>query len=150
METTLPTLDRHQFFRLVGTGLVILLLSRFVAGCSGDNTPPTPDGQQAVDFVVRLDDKANENLTIKGGYVIINNIIIAQTKAGQYVALSSQCTQDKTQLVYKPVENQFYCPKDLSRFDITGKVVAGPATKALTLYAVAVLTNSTLRVHTLP
>ncbi len=154
METTLPpitsaTMHRHEFFRLVGTGIGAILLTRCMAGCAGDaNNDPTPDPSQKVDFTLRLDDKANENLIGKGGYVIINNVIVAQTKDGQFVAVSANCTHQGTELVYKSPENQFYCPLHLSRFDTTGKVIVGPATLPLTQYTVETnLTAGTVRVR---
>lgn len=148
METTLPTMDRQEFFRIVGTGIGAILLSRCMAGCgAGSGGDPIPDPKQNVDFVVQLDDKANENLKVKGGYVIINNVIVAQTKDGNFVAVSAECTHQGTQLVYKSNDNQFYCPLHLSRFDTTGKVVVGPATQPLKQYTVTPnLPGGTVRV----
>lgn len=154
METTLHSidhtiLDRHEFFRLVGTGIGTILLSRCMAGCSGDgNQSPAPDPSQKVDFTLRLDDTANANLLVKGGYVISNNVIVAQTKDGVYVAVSANCTHANTILTFKQTDNQFYCPLHLSRFDTTGKVITGPATLPLTPYIVEPnLSAGTLRVH---
>ncbi|MFD2933322.1 QcrA and Rieske domain-containing protein [Spirosoma flavum] len=154
METTLYPMDnvlmpRHEFLRLVGTSIGAILLTRCMAGCAGQgNGDPTPDPSQKINFTLRLDDKVNENLLTKGGYVITNDIIVAQTKAGQFVAVSANCTHQGTELVYKSVENQFYCPLHLSRFDTTGKVIIGPATKPLTQYSVEVnLVAGTVRVY---
>ena len=142
-------MDRHEFFRIVGTSVGAILLTRYVAGCAGQGgSDPTPS--QKVDFTVRLDDKDNANLKVKGGYVIANGIIIAQTKDGQFVAVSADCTctDQGTRLIFKPADNQFYCPLHLSRFDITGKVVVGPAVRPLTQYTVNPdLTAGTVRVH---
>ena len=142
-------MHRHDFFRIVGTSIGAILLTRCIAGCSGQaGGDPSPNTSQKVDFTLRLDDSANANLTVKGGYVIINDAIVAQTKDGQFIAVSANCTHQGTQLVYKSVENQFYCPLHLSRFDTTGKVVVGPAVVALTQYTVEPnLTAGTIRVH---
>lgn len=146
MENTLPTMDRHEFFRLVGTSIGAILLTRCSAACGkGDTVQPDPP----IDFLINLNDRSNENLKVKGGYVIVNDIIVAQTNEGKYLAVSSKCThQNNVALVYKAPENQFYCPLHLARFDATGKVVAGPATVALKQYSVNDLANGTLRVHT--
>ncbi|RYF63953.1 MAG: Rieske (2Fe-2S) protein [Cytophagaceae bacterium] len=154
METTLHPMDnalmpRHEFFRLVGTSIGAILLSRCMAGCAGmENPDPTPDPSQKVDFILHLDDKLNANLLVKGGYVTSNGVIVAQTKDGKYVAVSANCTHQGTELTYKSVENQFYCPLHLSRFDTTGKVIVGPATLPLTQYTVEPnLAAGTIRVH---
>ncbi|WP_026308562.1 ubiquinol-cytochrome c reductase iron-sulfur subunit [Spirosoma spitsbergense] len=142
METTLPPTEhhgspRHTFFRSTGIGLVTLLLMHLAFGCSGQSgSDTTLVPVQGINFTLNLTDKANENLTVKGGYVITNNVIIAQTKSGNFVAVSVNCTYDKTRLVFKATENQFYCPADLSRFDTTGKVISGPATLPLTAYKI--------------
>lgn len=142
MEATLPptehdALPRPTFFRPAGIGLVTLLLIHLAFGCSGQSgTDTTLVPTQGINFTLNLTDKANANLTVKGGYVITNNVIIAQTKSGNFVAVSVNCTYDKTKLVFKATENQFYCPLDLSRFDTTGKVVSGPATLPLTAYTI--------------
>lgn len=141
MESTRPTTDqptmpRQEFFRLATGSLGAFLLM----GCAGRaNGDPAPDATAArkVDFVVRLSDKGNENLQTKGGYVIVNNVLVAHTSGGQFVAVAAGCTHEGTKLVYKPVENQFYCPLDLSRYDVTGKVVSGPASEPLQQYSVA-------------
>ena len=142
MEATLPptehyALPRHTFFRPAGIGLVTLLLMHLALGCSGQSGADTTlVPVQGINFTLNLADKANENLTVKGGYVVTNNVIIAQTKSGNFVAVSVNCTNDKTRLVFKANENQFYCPLDLSRFDTTGKVISGPATLPLTAYKI--------------
>lgn len=142
METTLPSTQhtaspRPVFFRSAGIGLVTLLLMHLAVGCSGQSgSDSTLVPVQGINFTLNLTDKANENLTVKGGYVVMNNVIIAQTRSGTFVAVSVNCTHDKTRLVYKAVENQFYCPLDLSRFDTTGKVISGPATLPLTAYKI--------------
>ncbi|SFD89512.1 QcrA and Rieske domain-containing protein [Spirosoma endophyticum] len=150
METIFPSMDRHEFFRIVGTSIGAILLTNCAAGC-GDKAggDPTPDPNQKVDFTLRLSDKGNENLTVKGGYVVSNNVIVAQTKAGQFIAVSANCTHEGTQLIYRANDNQFYCPLHLSRFDPTGKVLYGPATQPLTQYIVESDTAAgTIRVHT--
>ncbi|GAB2569047.1 QcrA and Rieske domain-containing protein [Spirosoma areae] len=154
METTLtpidsPIMPRHEFFRLVGISIGAILLTRCVAGCASQaGGDPTPDPSQKVDFTLRLSDKANENLLKKGGYVTTNGVIVAQTKDGQFVAVSANCTHQGTELIYKSTEGQFYCPLHLSRFDTTGNVIVGPATLPLTQFTVEPnLTTGTVRVH---
>ncbi|GAB3700533.1 hypothetical protein GCM10027592_27580 [Spirosoma flavus] len=155
METSFPTSDksvmpRHTFFRILGTGLGAFLLSGSASACTWEENPSIESTEAApkIDFTLRLDDNANQNLKTKGGYVVVNNIIIVQTSDGKFVAAASKCTHDNTLLVYRASANEFYCALDLSRFDITGKVISGPATKALTLYTIdSNLTAGTLRVH---
>lgn len=142
MHTTSPSANRFAFtrqflFSLASVGLLATLLIRSVVGCGSQaSNDPLPTDPQRLDFVVRLDDNANQNLRTKGGYATVNDVLIAHTESGQFVAVSAKCTyKEGTKLVYKAAENQFYCPLDLSRFSIAGKVIAGPATLPLTVYS---------------
>lgn len=134
------TLTRHDFFRLVGTSIGVILLTQSASACNDRSGDPAPVDEQAVDFTLLFTDKSNENLLTKGGYVVANNIIVAQTKTGEFVAVSANCTcaTPGTLLTYKPTDNQFYCPQHLSRYDNTGKVIMGPATKPLVQYVTIV------------
>lgn len=155
MHTTSPSANQFAFtrqflFSLASVGLVATLLVRSLVGCgSQSNNDPLPTDPQRLDFVVRLDDNANQNLQAKGGYATVNNVLIAHTEDNQFVAVSSRCTyKDGTKLVYKAAENQFYCPLDLSRFSLSGKVIAGPATLPLTVYSTeSNMSAGTVRVH---
>ncbi|UFH53317.1 ubiquinol-cytochrome c reductase iron-sulfur subunit [Spirosoma sp. KNUC1025] len=146
META--PISRHDFFKLVGTSVGVILLTNCSMGCSAKGGgDPTPIDRN-VDFTLRLADQANENLRAKGGYVIANDIIVAQTKDGKFIAVSASCTHEGTQLTYKVADNQFYCPLHLSRFDSTGKVLMGPATQALVQFVtVADTAAGTVRIH---
>ncbi|MBD2754344.1 QcrA and Rieske domain-containing protein [Spirosoma validum] len=130
------TISRHDFFRLVGTSVGVILLSNSSMGCSNQSGGDPEPVDQNIDFTLRLSDQINENLRIKGGYIVANNIIIAQTKDGQFIAVSATCTcaTQGTLLAYKPADNQFYCPQHLSRYDSAGKVIVGPATQPLVKY----------------
>lgn len=140
-------MDRHEFFRLVGTQLGVVLINRCLGGC-GQGGDPVPTPPTNVDFTLNLNDPVNANLLVKGGYVIANGVIVAQTSTGTYVAVAANCTHEGTQLVFKSTDNQFYCPLHQSRFGLTGNVVVGPAVIALTQYTVETnLTARTLRIH---
>lgn len=141
MEATLPSADlpsrpRQHFARQIVISLGTYLLMHLAFGCAGQSDGGLTPVPTNVNLTLNLTDKSNENLAVKGGYVVSNNVIIAQTKEGKFVAVSVDCTFDKTKLIFKPAESQFYCPADLSRFDTSGKVVIGPATLPLTKYIV--------------
>ncbi|GAB3575494.1 hypothetical protein GCM10027578_39780 [Spirosoma luteolum] len=129
-----PQMPRQSFFRLLGAACTAMLFSGNTSGCS--STEATPDPQPSGAITLDLTDPVNKNLTVKGGYVISQNMLVAQTMTAQFVAVESRCTFDQTLLVFKPADNHFYCPKDLSRFDLKGKVVNGPATVPLKVYTV--------------
>ncbi len=129
-----PLLSRHSFFHVLGAAFTTLLFSGNTSGCSSSEAAPDP---QPDVMTLNLTDKVNQALTQKGGYVLTNNIVVARTNADQYVAVGGRCTHDNTALVFRAAENQFYCPLDLSRYNLSGKVISGPATVPLKVYNVS-------------
>lgn len=51
---------------------------------------------------------------------------------GKIIALSPTCTHLGCQVRWNPFKNEFDCPCHGSAFDITGKVIGGPAPRPLT------------------
>lgn len=142
MENTLsPVMNRSEFFRLVGTGIGAILLTRCISSCA-TGSDPNPAPAQKISFTLNWDDPKHANLKVKGGYTIEQGIIIAHTKDDQYVAVSAICTHQSAQLTYQLSGNQFYCPNHGSDFDLTGKPTNGPATQPLTRYTLNVDTTT--------
>ena len=147
MEGTTTTMDRQEFFRLVGTSIGAIMLSRCLSGCTKDNgTDPTPS--DTVDFTISLSDNVFANLNQKGGYAYKSGVIIARTQADQLIAVSSACTHEGTQVIFQGNSNRFYCPNHGSAFDTEGKVISSPATRALTKYNITMdKTAGSVRVY---
>ncbi|HEX9959041.1 MAG TPA: Rieske 2Fe-2S domain-containing protein, partial [Fibrella sp.] len=78
------------------------------------------------------------NLQTKGGYVTEQKVIIAQTMAGDFIAVSSVCTHDNNAVVFQGANNRFYCAAHMSAFGTNGAVKNGPAVKPLKTYTVTV------------
>lgn len=132
---TLLTSTRHQFFRFLSLSIGAFWLMQAVGSCAqAADTTPAP--VQKLTFVISWDDPKHANLKVKGGYTVQQGVLIAHTKNDEYVAVSSSCTFDNTQLVYKLGSDQFYCGKDGSNFDLKGNRVNGPAVKSLIVHAV--------------
>jgi nitrite reductase/ring-hydroxylating ferredoxin subunit len=71
-----------------------------------------------------------------GSFSIVGGIFFMGRDAGGIYAMSMQCTHKFCAL--DMVGNELDCPCHASRFDRTGKVLAGPATTPLPYYAVYV------------
>lgn len=126
-------MDRQEFFRLVGLGVGAICLS----GCESKAEDVALD-QNILDVTIQLDDARYSDLLKKGFYVVVNNrVIVANVQPNQYVAVSPKCTHEGTTLVYQANSNSFYCALDGSRYDLTGKVMNGPATLPLLVYKVS-------------
>jgi cytochrome b6-f complex iron-sulfur subunit len=151
METLLRPLDRQEFLRLVGTGLGAILLTHCLTGCSKDDdgtTPTPPGGSNPVDFTLNLTEANNAALATNGGSVVRNNIIVARTLAGGFLAVSQVCTHEGTPSVeFRSASGDFFCPRHGSRFSATGAVTNGPAAAPLKQYKTTFTASAnTLRV----
>jgi len=135
---TPPTssLTRTDFMRIVGTSIGLIAFTNCISACGKDGGDPAPAA--TVDFTINWANSPYSNLKTKGGYVVEQNVIIAQTLSGEFIAVSSICTHDRNALVFQGANNRFYCPAHMSMFSTAGAVLNGPASVALKTYAVTV------------
>ncbi len=139
-------MKRKEFLGMFGTGAAAAACVYCLGGCSSPtdsgSAPPPPKG---FSMTVDLSQSANSALNTDGGYIYRDNIIIARTNGGAYVAVSSACTHQGTTIVFDKTNNNFFCPGHGSRFATDGSVVNGPASSPLTRYTTHV-SGSTLTV----
>jgi len=126
------TMDRHEFFRLVGVSVGAIVLQQCLSGCGTGKDPAPVDITQ--NFAVNINNTAFKPLQNVGGFVRMNGIIIARTQQGGFIAVSQACTHQGTNVNYVLADNTFLCPNHGSVFTSKGEVQKGPATKPLTLY----------------
>ena len=146
-------MQRKDFINALGVSTATLLLATCFGGCSkpsgtdmGSNpTPPSAPPPSNADFLLDLNATENANLATNGGFVYKNNIIIARTLTGTYIAVAMACTHQGTAVVYDGSNNRFFCNNHGSSFSSTGVVNNGPAVTNLKQYNTT-LTNRTLRV----
>jgi nitrite reductase/ring-hydroxylating ferredoxin subunit len=88
---------------------------------------------------------ANASLKTVGGYIAKSGIVVAQTSAGNYAAVTQTCSHEpKKKIIFNKTE--FYCTDHGARFDLTGKGLNSFGSKGLTVYKVAV-SGTTLVVY---
>lgn len=137
MEAITKTMSRQEFFRILGICAGAVLMANSLSACDSKAEVGAP-AIDALDLTIQLDDVRYSDLLKKGYYVVVDNrVILASVQPNQYVAVSPKCTHEGTTLVYKANSNSFYCALDGSRYDITGKVLNGPATQPLTVYKIS-------------
>ena len=139
-------MERKAFFSLVGFSAGMLFLAPVSTSCSKDPaTTPGGDNTNDVNFTLDLTSSTYAALNNNGGSVIRDNIIIARTSSGNYVALSSICTHQGSTIGFEGVANRFHCPNHGSNFATDGSVINGPALTSLKKYNTQ-LTGTSLRV----
>ena len=141
-------MDRKEFLSVIGVSAAAFTVMNCLACSKGSNpgSSNSVNGPTGVDFTLDLTASANSALLANGGYVAQNNIIIAKTTAGAYIAVQQSCTHENYPLVYQGSSKQFYCNNHGSAFTEAGVVKNSPASHNLTVYNTT-LTGTSLRIY---
>jgi cytochrome b6-f complex iron-sulfur subunit len=138
-------ISRHQFLRNLGLGgaalVAVYCAGAGLSSCTNEsNVTPMPMGG----FTLDLSDVANAALKNAGGYVIKNDVVIANVGSGSYAAVTLVCTHENLkQVTYK--NNEFYCTAHGARFSNDGKGLNDKGKKGLTVYKTS-LSGTTLTI----
>ncbi|MEZ4903710.1 MAG: Rieske 2Fe-2S domain-containing protein [Spirosomataceae bacterium] len=100
--------------------------------------PTTSDLSSIKNPLLTLDLTATANASLKtvGGYLAKSGIVVAQTSAGVYVAVTQTCTHEpKKQVIFNKTE--FYCTAHGARFSLAGKGLNSLGSKGITVYKTA-------------
>ena len=123
--------SRRQFLQGAGALGGALVLGLLTDAKAQDQTAPAVAPQ----LVLTLAD--NPELGKAGGWKIVDlgaqRVIVANTTEG-VVACSAICPHKGCEVEYRDADKQFVCPCHKSRFDLTGKVLQGPARTGLAPY----------------
>ena len=145
-------MKRKEFFSTLGISAIsagLLFMAPAVTSCSKGSTSDPIGGTNtggAVDFTIDLTSPTYAALNSNGGSVVKDNVIVARTSSGVYVALTSICShQQYNPIAFESANSRFHCPNHGSNFGIDGSVINGPATSALKKYNTA-LNGTSLRV----
>lgn len=167
-------MTRKEFIGLLGTGVVIgcigcskkdeFVLSAhqqdLIQGQSTGHTDTTnlrtnnpypndtkmPTPPQKIDFSIDLNQSQFSSLLNNGGVVRYQQLIIAKTLQGDYIAASEFCTHNGVSLEYSELDNKYWCPAHGSQFSIDGTLLNGPAQLPLKTYKTQ-LKGQLLRVY---
>jgi cytochrome b6-f complex iron-sulfur subunit len=146
------SIDRKEFMRQVGIGFGAIMLMNCLQSCSNGSEIPDPNpisNTTKVDVTLDLNSTDYKELKNKGMYAIVRgqSIIVAHTNADTYLAVSSKCTHEGTQIIYRGVSNDFLCPNHGSEFKADGSVQKSPAAAPLKKYSYSLdVTNNKLRI----
>jgi Rieske Fe-S protein len=149
-------IDRRDFLKIGGCALMCTCASAAGAGlCRAaqpfgvSSTPLAAAGSFSLEgTTLTLDLSKNPALKTPGGSVKLSakNAAAAETKVlvfcfdtGIYKAVPNACTHGGMELEYKHADKHIQCVSfGKSQFDLSGKVLKGPAPKPLRMHAVSV------------
>lgn len=130
-------LSRHSFLKSIGLG-GSALMAVYLSSCVNESV--NPNNNSGAGFTLDLTAAANSALLTTGGYVVANNIVIANVGNGSYAAVTRTCSHEgQKQVIY--TNGEFFCTAHGARFNTTGQGLNGNGSRGLTTYSVTVSGN---------
>jgi cytochrome b6-f complex iron-sulfur subunit len=137
MEKEQSQIERRDFLKNLGLGgaaLMAVYCAGMLSSCKSADVTPS-----VAQFSLNLDDAANAPLKTNGGYIIKNEVVIAKTAKGDYVAVTVLCRHENLkQVIYQKSSDEFYCTAHQARFDLTGKGLNQNGKDGLKTYPVVI------------
>ncbi len=130
-------MERSEFLKLLGSGTMLAC-----AGCLDSCSSKSDPAPTNFNFTLDLSLPENAALTNTGGSLSKNGVIVARLSATAFAAVSIACTHEGTSVTYQSAQQNFFCPNHGSKFDKSGSVLNGPASKALQKYNTELTGNS--------
>ena len=135
-------MKRKEFLEKLGIGAAFVLTSTCLGGCTRDEADPPRD----INFTIDLEDAKYEALQVFGSYVIEDQIVIARSNTGDYLAATLICSHEGlSQITYSNREGAWYCTAHEALFSEDGEGLNANGSKDLTVYNTE-LTDNLLRI----
>lgn len=134
MPVSNDSISRFEFLKQLGFQGAALVaatcLGQGLASCQKNSVTPAPlSGPVTVDLT------ANNALQKAGGYIVTNNIVVANTSKG-FVAVTVVCSHEGQKQV-RLQNDEFYCTAHGARYGLDGKGLNANGSRGLTVYTVA-------------
>ena len=124
-------MDRKEFLEKLGVGDAFVLTSTCLGGCTRDEADPPRE----INFTIDLDEAKYVALQIFGAYVIEDQIVIARSNKGEYLAATLICSHESlSQITYSSREGAWYCTAHEALFTEEGEGINANGSKGLTIY----------------
>ncbi|MDB5241728.1 MAG: Rieske (2Fe-2S) protein [Spirosoma sp.] len=112
--------------------MAVYCAGQSLTACSQNEAiTPAPLGSP---FTVDMNTSANAALLKQGGYIVQNNVVIANTSKG-YVAVTVVCSHEGQRKVTLR-SDEFYCPQHGARYDLSGKGLNSEGRNGVMVYSV--------------
>ena len=137
----LIVMTRKEFLEQVGISAALLLAPACISGLSSCKKKQKSK-PKVIDFTL---DVSTGALSVNGGALVNESIIVARTLSGAFIAIDAACSHEGTTINFVPSSTSFKCPAHGAQFDSGGNVTVGPASTKLQSYNTS-LSGTSLRV----
>lgn len=135
-------MTRKDFLSTLGIGATFVLTSTCLGSCSSDRLEEMEDG--GIDFTLDLTDPENAALQDNDNFIIVDNVVVARTTTGEYVAATLICSHNQLRQITLS-DDEWRCTVHGARFDLEGEGLNENGRRGLTIYQTE-LTGDILRV----
>jgi len=135
-------MKRKEFLEKVGIGAAFVLTSTCLGSCTKDKADPPKD----INFTIDLEDVKYAELQVFGAYVIEDQVVIARSNTGEFLAATLICSHESlSQITYSDREGAWFCTAHEALFAEDGEGLNANGSKGLTIFNTE-LTDNLLRI----
>lgn len=135
-------MKRKEFIEKLGVGAAFVLTSTCLGSCTRDSAEPIKD----LDFVVDLTENRFQTLQNFGTYVIEDQVVIARSNSGEYLAATLICSHEElSQITYSDSQGAWLCTAHGALFTEEGDGLNANGSRGLTIFNTE-LTGDVLRI----
>ena len=133
-------MKRKEFIEKLGIGAAFVLTSTCLGSCSRDMAEPMKD----LDFSIDLTDDQFLTLQDFGSYIIEDQVVIARSNTGEYLAATLICSHEAlSQITYSDTDGAWLCTAHGAKFDDDGVGQNANGSKGLAIYNTELTNNGT-------
>jgi len=140
-------MDGKDFLNNIGMSTAAFALVN-CTGCKQTDWASSSDTSSParVNFTLDLSMVGNALLLNKGGSLVSNGIIVANTQVVAYIAVQRSCTHESYVVSYQSGSNRFSCLNHGETFSASGTITNVPASRAITVYNTQLM-GTTIKVY---
>lgn len=133
-------ISRTKFLKSIGLNGAALFAAVYCSGalvsCTNEKEPVNPTTPNETSLAtIDLSTVTYSKLNTIGNYVVVNNIVIANTSDSKFVAVPVTCSHEgQKQVIY--LNTSFFCTAHGAKFSNTGAGLNSEGSRGLKLYKV--------------
>ncbi len=137
--------SRREMLQGLGAAAVGAALVASCASDPGSTLAKATSSSCGSGQCIDLTNASNKDLTATGGAMLVtmgnDTVMVIRSSDTAVIALSAICTHEGCSMDYNAAQNRIDCPCHGSQFSTDGKVLAGPAPRAIRVYTAKLASN---------
>jgi len=124
-------MKRKEFIEKLGIGAAFVLTSTCLGSCTRDSAEPIKD----LDLIIDLTLEEYQELNNFGSYIIKDQVVIARSNSGDYIAATHICSHDQLpQITYNDTNGGWLCTAHAASFTEDGEGLNANGSKGLQIF----------------